>query len=240
MLISGVEKCSLVDWPGRVAAVVFTPGCNLDCFYCHNRCLLGGAPQLARYDQPGVLAWLRERRGLLDGVVITGGEPTLQPNLEPFIREVRDLGFMVKLDTNGTRPFTVGGLIEAGLLDYVAVDVKAPFEKYADITGVPVDTGPIETTIDLVRSGAADYEFRTTVVPELDVADILAIAARVQGARRYVLQQFRKPSLVRPEDEPRVNAPPHPVEWFVQVTERIRDLVERCELRGVGEPSMAA
>ncbi len=168
MKIAAIQRTSFVDYPGKIAAVVFTPGCNLDCFYCHNRMLLGNDGNYAGTTPVSqVLEYLRERQGLLDAVVLSGGEPTLQPGLADFIHEIRELGYRVKLDTNGTHPTVLALLLDAGLVDYVAMDVKAPPEKYDSICGVSVDHDSIDKSIGLVLSGPVTYEFRTTVVPQL-------------------------------------------------------------------------
>ncbi|MBX7259428.1 MAG: anaerobic ribonucleoside-triphosphate reductase activating protein, partial [Candidatus Hydrogenedentes bacterium] len=189
MNVAGVEKCSLVDWPGKMAAVVFAPGCNLRCHYCHNRATLCESPVLL--DRDAVLALLYERRGFLDGVVISGGEPTLQLGLTTFIDSVRAMGYPVKLDTNGTRPRVLQSLLETERLDFVAMDVKAPRHRYDEVCGVSVDQDAIDESIDLIlRSGVA-HEFRTTVLPDFTEEDILDIVERVSGAERYVLQPYR-------------------------------------------------
>jgi len=228
--IAGIEKNSFVDYPGRLAAVFFTPGCNWRCFYCHNRSLLG--PQSGRtwLDAEAALAWLDERRGWLDAVVITGGEPTLQPDLAEFVRTVRAKGFLVKLDTNGTRPDVLRTLLDEGLLDYVAMDVKAPIEKYETFCGVPVDHRAVNESIDLLMASEIQYEFRTTVAPQLTEDDLRAIAARIRGARCYVLQQFRRPEGV--EDDPRLDVPTHESTWAWPLLPELETIVERCETRG--------
>jgi pyruvate formate lyase activating enzyme len=149
MKIAGVVKCSFVDYPGKIAAVVFTPGCNLRCFFCHNKQLIGAAAPCPATQQE-VLAWLKTRRGLIDAVVVSGGEPTLQLDLVGFIAKVHALGYFVKLDSNGTRPNVLASLIDAGLVDYVAMDIKAPHEKYEAICGVPVDLGSVTDSIALL------------------------------------------------------------------------------------------
>jgi pyruvate formate lyase activating enzyme len=186
---------SLLDYPDRVAAVLFTAGCNFRCPFCHNAELV--LPEKTRELQltgkQEVFRALEERRGFLDGVVITGGEPTLQPDLREFIREVRQLGLLVKLDTNGSRPEVLEDLLAAGLLDYVAMDVKAPLTRYSDFAGVPVDLSAIEESICLVRERAPDYEFRTTVAPGLVAEDLKEIAVLLAGSRCWFLQPFIVP-----------------------------------------------
>ncbi|MCX5757999.1 MAG: anaerobic ribonucleoside-triphosphate reductase activating protein, partial [Candidatus Hydrogenedentes bacterium] len=142
MKIAGVVKCSFVDYPDRMAAVVFTPGCNLRCVFCHNKGLVD-ANATCHTTQHEVLAWLETRRGLLDAVVVSGGEPMLQTDLTGFIKEVHAMGYLVKLDTNGTQPDALASVLNSGAIGYVAMDIKAPFEKYEAICGVPVDLGAV-------------------------------------------------------------------------------------------------
>ncbi len=233
MKIAGLQHCSFSDYPGKLAAVVFTPGCNFDCFYCHNRSLLGG-PQ-ATHDVDGVLATLRARRAMLDGVVVTGGEPTLQPDLGEFLARVRDMGYAVKLDTNGTAPETVGRLIARGLLDFVAMDLKAPLNGYERVACTRVDRQAVERSIDLLLAGFVDYEFRTTLAPPLTVEDVARMAIRIRGAAGYVLQQYRRPDA----DAHRPNAQ-MPDPWpdaYVHTAARVaREIIGACTVRGAGAP----
>jgi len=243
MKIAGIERNSFVDYPGKLAAVLFTPGCNLDCFYCHNRHLLTNAADLPRLDCEVVLEWLAARRGFLEGVVITGGEPTLQPDLPDFVRRLRALGYPVKLDTNGTRPHVLTRLVEGGLLDFAAMDVKAPIEAYEAVCGVPVDHSAVNTAIDLLLSGGIDYEFRTTLFPQLTENDLVSIARRVRGAKRLVLQQYRKPTTAPEYTDARLDAPPRPADWAVGMVDRLSGFVEQCVARGFGveaSPRVAA
>jgi pyruvate formate lyase activating enzyme len=234
MKIAGFEKCSCVDWPGRVSAVVFTPGCNLDCFYCHNRLLLGNPSSLDLLPPESVIDMLSQRRGFLDGVVISGGEPTIQDGLAAFIGQVRALGFPVKLDTNGSRPEVLQQLVQDGLLDYVAMDIKAPFEKLDRYCGAEGNGLAMASSIKLLLQGAVPYEFRTTVAPQLTKDDVVQMARWIAGAEHYVLQQFRAPDGVEDTD-PRVTAPPHDPAWFSEVVSEIEGLVGDCHTRGLGE-----
>ncbi len=234
MKIAGIEKCSFVDYPGRLAAVFFTPGCNWDCYFCHNRLLLGNPEPSSWLTPETALSWLDERRGFLEAAVVSGGEPTLQKGLAEFIREVRARGFLVKLDTNGSHPEVLRELIEEGLPDYVAMDIKAPLGKYEAICGFAVDHRAINESIDLLLSGATDYEFRTTVVPQLTHADVHAIAKRIRGARRFVLQQYRRNAALASQDrpDPRLEFEPHSSAWLLPIYSEIEPLVQRCETRG--------
>lgn len=234
MNIAGLEKCSLVDWPGRMAAVVFAPGCNMKCYYCHNRATLCESPALL--DRGTVLELLQERRGFLDGVVISGGEPTLQLGLAPFIEAVRGMDYPVKLDTNGTRPRVLKSLLDQGKLDFVAMDIKAPRHRYDDVCGVHADQDALDESIRLIINSGIAHEFRTTVLPQFTEEDILDIAERVAGAERYVLQPCRSPE------------GPLLIEAYRTIrragslpaaADRIACCVKRCETRGMIHASVA-
>ncbi|HEY8499342.1 MAG TPA: anaerobic ribonucleoside-triphosphate reductase activating protein [Clostridia bacterium] len=192
MKIAGIIKQSFVDYPGSIAAAVFTRGCNMNCVFCHNRHILGSEGQKNNIDEERVLNFLEKRKGLLDGVVISGGEPALQPDLEVFIQKVKYMGYAVKLDTNGTFPDIVMKLVKKGLLDYIAMDVKAPLEKYGEICRCSIERKRISESISVIMNSGIDYEFRTTCCPQLDNDDLIEIGKLVYGAKKYVLQQCRK------------------------------------------------
>ena len=194
MLISGLQKLTLLDYPGKVACTVFTGGCNLRCPFCHNAPLV--LPERLQNDPDGeetVLAFLRKRRGILDGVAVTGGEPLLQKDIAAFLRKVKDLGFLVKLDTNGSFPDRLEELLAEGLVDRVAMDIKNGPDRYAETVGVPgLNLSPFARTKTLLLEGRVDYEFRTTVVRGLHTAESLREAARwIAGAKEYYLQQYK-------------------------------------------------
>ena len=191
MKIHGLQKLTLLDYPGAVACTVFLGGCDLRCPFCHNAELLDpDFPPLM--DEQALLAFLRKRQGLLDGVCITGGEPLLRSDLPTLLREIRALGFRVKLDTNGTRPDRLRTILDEGLADYVAMDVKNSPARYAGTVGREhFDLAPIRESVSLLLEGRTDYEFRTTVVAELhNEDDIREIGRWIAGARRYFLQPF--------------------------------------------------
>ena len=192
MLIHGFQKMTLLDYPGQVACTIFTAACNLRCPFCHNAGLVTRMDAAERIDEAEILAYLKKRQGILDGVCITGGEPTLQHDLADFIRKIKSLGYAVKLDTNGTNPALLAALIDEGMLDYVAMDIKNTPEKYAATVGVPsFDVTPIQQSIDLLLTGRVDFEFRTTVVAEYHTPeDIGEITRWLAGAPRYFLQPF--------------------------------------------------
>ena len=190
--IKGVQKTTLVDYPGALACTVFLGGCDFRCGYCYNRDLVLKARALPSLPEEEFFSFLDSRKGILEGVCITGGEPTLWEGLATFCRKIKESGFKVKLDTNGARPERVKQLIDAKLVDYVAMDLKAPLEKYASVTGVDTNVGKIRETISLLIQGESDYEFRTTIVPDkISVREIREMACQIQGAKRYYLQQFR-------------------------------------------------
>jgi len=192
MQIGGFQPLTLSDYPGRVAAIVFTQGCNFRCPFCHNGALLDDdGPAETLLDEATVLETLRARKTLLDGVVVSGGEPTLQPNLVDFIANLRQLGFLVKLDTNGARPDIVRDLLNRSLLDYVAMDIKAPQAKYAQLAGTNVSFDRIEETVQLLLASETLCEFRTTFVPGLlTKSDLEAIRAGLPHDAKYTVHQF--------------------------------------------------
>lgn len=191
MRIGGLQRFSLIDYPARICAVIFTQGCNFRCPYCHNPELV--LPELYGECVPEdfMLEFLEGRRGKLDAVTITGGEPTLQLDLPDFIRRIKSMGYLIKLDTNGSRPEVISQLVENGLLDYVAMDVKAPLNGYPGVTGTSINPDTIRQSIELIMSSGIPYEFRTTVVKSLlNERDLENISKSIKGARLYVLQGF--------------------------------------------------
>ena len=191
MNIHGLQKMTLLDFPGAVACTVFLGGCDFRCPYCHNAELLDpDFPPLM--DEGELLAFLRKRQGLLDGVCLTGGEPLLRPELPALLGEIRALGYKIKLDTNGAHPAQLRRILDAGLADYVAMDIKNSPERYAETIGrAQFDVAPIRESVRLLMAGDTDYEFRTTVVAELHgEEDIRVIGRWIAGARRYFLQPF--------------------------------------------------
>lgn len=192
MQIQGFQKMTLLDFPGKVAATVFLGGCNLRCPFCHNASLVTHIDTSAACGEDAVLTYLTKRRGIIDGICVTGGEPLLRTDIAPFLEKVKTLGLLVKLDTNGTFPDRLRALVEAGLVDYVAVDVKNAKERYAATVGLEgFDVAPIERTLQFLREGTVAYELRTTVVREFHDADVIrSLAEWIEGAPRYYLQTF--------------------------------------------------
>lgn len=192
MLIHGLNKLTLLDYPGLTACTVFTGGCNFRCPFCHNRSLVLTPESQPVISEEEFFAFLDKRKGLLEGVCITGGEPTLQPDLSDFIKKIKAAGYKVKLDTNGTRPDVIKNLVESGLVDYVAMDIKNSLKKYGLSAGIEnYDTANVEKSIEYLKGGLVDYEFRTTVVGGLnDRKSFEDLAETLSGAEKYFLQAF--------------------------------------------------
>lgn len=193
MKICGLEKFSLVDYDDYVTCTVFTKGCNFVCPFCHNSSLVLADHFAEAIDDDVVFDYLTKRKKMVDAVCITGGEPTLQPDLKDFIKKVKNMGFKVKLDSNGTKPEIISTLIEEKLIDYVAMDIKNSFEKYPLTTGVKdLDVTPIKESVSLIKNSPINYEFRTTLIKEHhQPSDMEKIAEIVSGAKNYVLQKFK-------------------------------------------------
>lgn len=227
MRIYGLQKLSLVDYPGKTAAVLFTGGCNFRCPFCHNFGLVQdpGEP----LDDGEVFGYLKKRTGLLDAVVITGGEPLIHPDFADLIEKVRALGYPVKLDTNGTFPARLAELLTRGLVDYVAMDIKNSREKYYLTAGCEVDLDSVNKSIMLLKSGTTDFEFRTTVVSQLhEEEDFVNIGEWIKGGEKYYLQRFKDSenvpygNLTAPSDSE--------MERFLSVIQRF---VPNAALRGI-------
>lgn len=191
MLIKGFQKLTLLDFPEHTACTVFTSGCNMRCPFCHNA-LLVTEPGGDLFDEDEIFDHLKKRRGILEGVAVTGGEPLLQRDIERFLYDIKDLGYKVKLDTNGSFPERLKDILSLGLADYVAVDIKNSKEKYAETIGAKgFDITPIEKTVELLLKGNTDYEFRTTVVSGFHTKEsITELCQWIKGAKRYFLQGF--------------------------------------------------
>ena len=233
MRLKGWVRTSLIDYPEYIATVLFTGGCNFRCPSCHNADLVLRPAEMPDLPLDEVWAFLSRRVGLVDGVVVTGGEPTLQDGLIPFLRRVRERGLDVKLDTNGYRPDVLAALLDEGLVDYVAMDVKAPPEKYPLLAGyADLDVARLERSVALLQNSAISHEFRTTVVPGLlDEADVDEIARWIAGAARYMLQQFRPTGTLDPSLEA---ATPYSLERLREMAERANRWVVQATVRGGG------
>lgn len=228
MRIGGLQKLTLLDFPQKVACTVFLTGCNFRCPFCHNTPLLF---QQGTISEDALFSFLKKRQGMLDGVAITGGEPLLYAEIDQFIRKIKDLGYAVKLDTNGSFPDRLKKLIDEKLIDYVAMDIKNSREKYAVTAGLPQRPEGIEKSVSLLLSGVVPYEFRTTVVEELHTpGDFRAIGEWIAGAERYFLQSFTDSGDLIGEG---YTAPT--TEKLRACLAAVRPLVPSAALRGVNE-----
>lgn len=242
MIIGGLEKLTLLDYPDHLAAIIFTQGCNFRCHFCYNPMLVlprvgadeknkkekGFSPSFSTKD---LFLFLTERFGRLEGVVITGGEPTLHPDLPSFIEKIKKIGYLVKLDTNGTNPEMLGQLIKDKLIDYIAMDLKAPFDKYEETVGVPVNCRNLQKSVKIIMSSGLPYEFRTTVVPGLLIKeDFAKMGEIIKGARHWYLQSFKSDTdLVDKNYQKQKAYSSADMEEFAAVG---RKYVEGCEVRG--------
>ncbi len=190
-MIGGLQKASLLDYPGKLSAIVFTQGCNFRCGYCHNPELNKLNSQRPVYTVPAFFEFLQTRRGKLDGVVITGGETCLQKDLKKFIIKIKEMGFLVKLDTNGSKPEVLEELVKEKVIDYIAMDIKAPLNKYCRVTKTNIDTKKIRKSVNIIMNSGIEYEFRTTVIKgQLETEDFAEIGDLICGAKKYFLQKF--------------------------------------------------
>ena len=230
MNIHGFQKMTMLDFPGRVAATVFTAGCELRCPFCHNARLVTHPEEEDKIEVDETLEYFKKRKNMLDGVCLTGGEPLLQKGLADYLYNIKELGLQVKLDTNGCSPDKLLALIDKGLVDYVAMDIKNSPERYGETVGVPtLDLAPIEESKKLLLSGRVDYEFRTTVVRELHTEESLLSAARwIEGARVWYLQSF-----VDSGDTIGAGFSAHERDFMKMVAEKARGFVQKVELRGI-------
>lgn len=227
--ISGIQKLTLLDYPEHTACTLFVPGCNFRCPFCHNSELLKG--DIEFYDEGEIFAFLKKRVGVLEGVCVTGGEPTVYTDLDRLLRKIKELGYLVKLDTNGYLPDRLSALICDNLVDYIAMDIKNSPERYAETVGLPeskFDITPIEQSIEIIMNGNVDYEFRTTVATELfDEQSIMGAANMIRGAKRYFLQAF----VMRDTVPSKTLTPPQPL-VLSQYLDKVKQLVPSARIRG--------
>jgi len=228
MIFGGFEKFTLIDYPGKVACMVYTIGCNFRCPYCHNPELVDETVEIT-YSEEQILDFLDSRTEMLDGVVITGGEPTMQADLLDFIQKVKDRGFLVKLDSNGTHPAMLKEAIDRKLVDYIAMDIKAPLQSYSNTVARPVDTEAIEKSIELLITSPVEYEFRTTVIKALlSPEEIEEIGKEIWGAKKYYLQKFIPTKLLNPQFRKKTTYSDEEFEKFRTV---LLNYVDHCEIR---------
>jgi len=236
MQIGGLQKLTLIDFPGKLACTVFCLGCNFRCPFCYNPELV--LPKKIK-NQPRILErlffnFLKERKGLLEGVTIGGGEPTIYKDLPDFIKKIKKLDYLVKLDTNGSNPRMLKDLIDQKLVDYVAMDIKAPKERYYEVVGRPKKENAklvkdVEKSIKILKDSNIDFEFRTTVIPIiLEKDDILRIARWIEPAKKYYLQNFRPEKTLDPKFE---KIKPYPQEYMLEILKAVAPFFEFCQLR---------
>lgn len=230
MVINGFQKLTLLDYPSRVACTIFTAGCNMRCPFCHNASLVTHIDNDNTFSTEEVLSYLEKRQGILEGVCITGGEPLLQPDIKEFITEIKKLGYAVKLDTNGTFPEKLKELVNEGLVDYVAMDIKNSKAKYKETAGINnLDLSKIEESVDFLINGNMDFEFRTTIVSEFHtVEDIQDIVVWIRGAHKYFLQNFVDSGDLIGQD---LN--PVTLDTLRVMREKATEIIPNVELRGI-------
>lgn len=230
MKFGGFQKTSLLDYPDRISAIVWTVGCNFKCPFCYNKTLVEGSVELIPEGE--ILSFLKKRKGMLEALSISGGEPLLQKDIADFTAKVKKLGYLVKIDTNGMFPEVLKELIDRNLVDYVSMDVKAPKEKYDKLAGVKTDIKKIEKSIELIKKSAPGYEFKTTFAPGLlKKEDIVDIAKWLEGSKRFYLQQFKNnPPLVSAKLD---NAVTYAKEYLMETLEAIKPYFENCDVRGI-------
>ncbi len=228
MRLGGLQKCSLIDYPGKVSAIAFTVGCNFHCPYCHNPELVDETADEINPDE--FFNFLATRQGKLDAVTVTGGEPTLHDDLLPFLKKIKKLGFLAKLDTNGTHPDTIKKALADKLVDYLAMDIKAPLHKYEGTVARPTDIDAITESINLIKTNQVPYEFRTTVIKSLlPIEDFHGIGEAIAGAKIYFLQKFIPTKLLNPAFRKKTT---YSDEEFTEIQSIMSTYVETCLIRG--------
>jgi len=220
MIFSGIVKSSLIDYPGKIATVLFVPGCNYNCFYCHNRKLIEEITDIL--DPNEIDAFLEKRQGLIDSIVISGGEPTLYDDLPELFRKIKSLGYLTKLDSNGSNPQMIKKLIEEGFVDYFAIDYKAPSSQYSLYCGEECDPSKVLETINILHSSQCPFEVRTTVIPQLTLDNLIQMCQELPKIPRYVLNPYRKPLHYLKEHEGLINATPYSEKEIKEFSEIIK------------------
>jgi pyruvate formate lyase activating enzyme len=235
IIIGGLQKVTLVDYPAKVACTVFLSGCNFRCPFCYSQelVLAESAKYHPQMDEDYFFSFLEERKGMLDGCVICGGEPTINPDLPLFLKKIKDLGYSIKLDTNGSNPEMINELIDEKLIDYIAMDIKAPLDqaKYRIVTGTDIDVDKIKKSVELIKNSGIDYEFRSTVVPGIHTReDIMQMAKDIAPAKRYFLQQFRNDKETLDPSLNNIN-PNYPDDFLPNIEQEIMGLFGEFRIR---------
>lgn len=231
MIIGGLQKTTLIDFPGKIAATIFISGCSFRCPWCYSPELVlpEKIKKHPKISEKYLFDFLKKRKGLLDGVCITGGEPTIHKDLPDFIKKIKKLGYLVKIDTNGSNPEMLKKIIAKKLVDYVAMDIKAPKEKYNELVGVKINIKKIQKSIDILKEKKVDYEFRSTIVPTVHTKeDVIEMAKWIKGAKRYYLQNFRPEKTIDPKFE---TIKPYPQEYLISIQKAIAPFFEICQVR---------
>lgn len=227
--VKGWQKTSLIDYPGKMCSVIFLPYCNFRCPFCQNPGLVKNPEEQPSISVEEVVEYIESKKEWIDGVCVTGGEPTMHKDLPELLEKFKSIGVFVKLDTNGSNPEMLKELIKKGLLDYVAMDIKAPLEKYHIAAGVKVDTEKIKESINIIKNSGIDYEFRATVVPRLHKKeDLQKMAELVKGAKKFAIQQFR-PNITL--DESFQKEKPYSNEELEEFKEMLKGFFEKIEVR---------
>ena len=229
MKIGGFQKTSLLDYPGEVCSIIWTVGCNFNCPFCYNIDLVSGNVETISEDE--VLSYLKKRKGLVDALSITGGEPLMHKDIDVFIKKVKKLGYLIKVDTNGCFPENLETLLDEGLVDYVSMDVKAPKKKYNSLSGVKTPVSKVNKSIKIIQQKASRYEFKTTFAPSLlTKEDIVEIAKWLKGSRLFYLQQFKS-------DVPVISSKlsekqPYNSDYLKETLNEIKPYFDECYIRG--------
>ena len=230
MLIGGLQKLTLIDYPGKLACTVFLAGCDFRCPWCYSSeiVLPEKIKKHPKISEASFFKFLKSKKGLLEGVVVCGGEPCLNSNLPKFIKDIKEAGYKVKLDTNGSFPEMLNYLLKEKLVDYVAMDIKGPKEKYNLLAGRAVNIKNIEKSIALLMDNKVGYEFRTTMAPLLNKDDIVKVAKWISGAKKYYIQNFRPEKTLDPKF---ANIPAYPDEYLIEIQKAVAPLFEICQIR---------
>lgn len=230
MKIGGFQKTSLLDYPNKISSIVWIMGCNFRCPFCYNKRIVFEKGEII--SEKRILSFLNKRKGMLEGLSISGGEPLLHIDIIDFIKKVKKLNYLIKIDTNGAFPERLVELINNNIVDYIAMDVKAPKNKYDYLTGVKTEISKIEQSIDIIRNKAPDYEFKTTVIPKLlEKKDIMEIAKWLGGSKRYYLQQFKNDTQLISSDLSSIS--PYSKKKLNEILEEIKPFFKESYIRGV-------